>query len=289
MSATLKSRIEKVIPILEKNVDLKEKTEVELTSILQHMGVDDSDIGIQILEAATTTFEDFEKAFISTSSNKCPTARLKFIWEMLKCNDPTKQKDDSSISDLTKILKPIGQWQDLELLEQYGKQCPDSITEELEKRSKKRFTIIFNDDGSVDAENSLYMLRKARVQETPSTFLIKNEMKQVYRVSDFPMDIFYECPIHSNILLVDGYCEECGTKWDITDKNKNVFIRFLISEVNDIRPYKKMAFEDLKAEFPKVFLKFKSLQEEDKLPSLKRKLSKTRDGDPFRVVNHKTF
>jgi hypothetical protein len=101
----------------------------------------------------------------------------------------------------------------------------------------------------------------------------------------------YECPIHSNVLLLNGYCEECGMEWKNIDDNKEkyVFLR-LVSETTKIEPvalrmYIQQGFDELVKLFPKVLLTYNALKEEERLPTLKRRLSKNKQGDPFRVVH----
>jgi len=263
----------------------------KIEQILKTIGITDDELGIKILEAETTNFDMFFNNIDPIS--EIPIARLKIAWEILKGNDPfTKKEEKPVINNAVQQTKPIGQWSDLELLESYGYDCPLEIEEHLNKITKGRPAIIFDKEGRVDVEKSLYMVRKARHQETPSTFIIRQEMHKVYRVGEWPLEVFFECPIHSHILLMDGYCDECGMKWNVDDYEKNSFLR-LISEREsevDIRLYKKMDMNELIENFPKTFLKFKDLKDEGKLPSLKRKLSKTHDTDPFRVIaTHKTY
>jgi hypothetical protein len=218
-----------------------------------------------------------------------PTPRLRLAWEVIKSE---KTESELSIADLIKSNRPIGQWSDLELLEKYGENCSTEILDELEKRSKGRYCVIFTEDGRVDTENSLYMIRAARNQETSPTFIVKStgESKEVLRVGEFPKTFLYECPVHSNILLVNGYCEKCDCLWDVDDEtSKNVMIRLITDEVSDIRPYRNKSFEELKKEFPKVFLHYKELKELNQLPVMKRKLSERQLGDPFRVTSHRTI
>lgn len=285
------SRIEAALKILKIEKD-------ELDKILFEMGIDEPDIGIEILDAPTTVFEYFESAAKNILNRKegavipIATPRLKLAWSILQ---PTKQEEKAQVAStelsvLAKSLRPVGQWSDLELLEVYGKECPTEVEEQLKKRSKGRFCIIFLDDGTVDTENSLYMLRKARYQETPSTFEIQKTMKQLFKIGEFPLEVFYECPIHSNVLLVDGYCEECGITHDTNNTKRLALLRLISTESPDpARTYRELPFEQLSKEFPKIFLRFKELEAEDKLPSLKRRISKGRDSDPFRTVQHKTY
>lgn len=298
-TSVLQSRVEKASEILTaKDYDFSSVVQ-KISKTLDLIGIDDSDLGVKILEAETTVFDDFQKSLldsgpVTTKSNitvpspEFTIARLKIAWEILKGNNPFEKKEEKKdLSSNLVIPKPIGQWSDLELLEAYGRNCPIDVEEQLRRQTRGRYAIIFTKDGEVDVERSLYMVRMARNQKTPATFTIQNEICKVFRIGEFPMDVFYECPIHSDILLVDGYCHECGKKWETDPNNyeRNVFLR-LISEKEDVnmRIYRTKDFDYLKSDFPKIFMEFEELKEEGKLPSLKRKLSKSREGDPFRVT-----
>lgn len=299
--STLKTRVEKASEILTvKNLD-PDCIKTSLEKTLEQMGIDDDAMGLKILEADTIAYEDFDQEFskqanfqtkdskltVPVSSSPIPVARMKIAWEILKGKDPFVKGINKDLSQ-----KQIGQWSDLELLQQYGKDCPLDVQEQLTKRTNGRHSIIFNDDGSVDAENSLFLVRRARHQETRDTFLVNDTIKQVYRVGEFPMDVMFECPVHVGTLLAGDYCGDCGKKWDTNDHERNVFIRLITEEEDDIdmRIYRNKSFEELKADFPKVFIHFNELKEEDRLPSLKRKVSKPKDSDPFRVVSsHRTY
>lgn len=303
----LNDRIQKASEILKTKDLSSENLQRQIQKTLERIGVDDSDIGQKILEAETTEFEDFEKAFfdgqglekgqppliVPVSPTTFPKARLKAAWEILKGNDPFKKKSELKINGtgeelkLAEVLKPVENYSDLELLQKYGKECPPRVEEELQKRTHNRPCIIFEEDtGKVDIENSLYMVRKAHRQDTPKTYMIRGELKVLYPIGFFPADVFYECPVHSNVLLVDGYCEECSQVWDTNEYEKNAFLRLITEQEDiDVRIYKGKSFADLKKDFPKIYLKFNELKEEGKLPSLKRRLSKAKEGDPFRVVH----
>jgi hypothetical protein len=323
MSATLKSRITDAAVVLQPY--LKDKASFWITAALEDIGVDKSELGFKILEADSTTVADFILALRSlTEGSKekvtdclaVPEPRARAAWLILKGCDPFKQKE-LSISDCTasttaigidgkmslshiaaaslmEQLKPIGQWSDGDLLKSYSKNCPMSIEEELLKRSRGRPTIIFNDDGTVEVDSSITLLRQARHCSTPSTFIVNGKLRQVYKIGDFPMDVVYECPVHSGILLLNGYCEECGLEWANVESNKDkyAFLR-LVAERMKIEPvalrmYMQHSFDELTKLFPKILLVYNELKEEDRLPTLKRRMSKNKEGDPFRVV-HTTY
>jgi hypothetical protein len=280
--------------------------------VLDKVGViDKSELSIKLLESQIT-IADFNEAF-SRILTKCfypvPAARVRVILSILQGKDPFKQSEWQITNDSPNITaspdamtfkllldtmqqnKPIGQLSDLELISKYGKDCSSEVECELLKRSKGRPCIIFKNDDTVDTDNSLILLRKARHQETPSTYAVDSGIKSVYKVGDFPMNVLYECPIHSHILLVDGYCEECGIKWlDFeVNRSKHIFLRMMsesakIDPIN-LRAYLQQSFEQLTQLYPKVYMKFVELYEEDKLPTLKRRLSKAKNGDPFRVIH----
>lgn len=291
----LESRIEKsteaISPYISNVQTASEICKTTIQEALTKLGVTDSQIGIDMLTSNIISFDEFEmiltELLIPFPKKEIPKPRIKYAWSLLTAKVCIPTTTDLPVWTQQ---KPIGQWSDLELLNLYNKECPPDVEDELNKRARGRYTIIFNNDGTVDVENSLYMIRKARTQEMPSTFMIKDQICQLYHIGEFPMDVLFECPVHSNILLVDGYCEECGRKWDTNQYDKNVFFRLITqSEKVDLRLYKDQNLEQLQGNFPKVFLQYKELKDEGRLPSLKRKLSKTRQGDPFRVSTHKVY
>lgn len=299
--STFKERVSEAASIFSPYC--KSPEEIILSALFE-IGIDDSEIGLKILEAPSTVADDFNAALVKLNIN-VPLPRVKAVWIMLKGQDPFKQKEvdvdmtihtPTLVEEIVKRLekqKPIGQWSDQELLQNYGQDCPLQVEEELAKRSKSRPCIAFL-HGKIHVETSLELLRQARHVNTPTTYYVGCETVKVYKVGDFPMSMFYECPVHSHVLLVNGYCEECGLvfkDYDV-DKEKYIFLRF-ISEIERIQPvalraYLDTTFEELKKMFPKVALRFSDLKEEGRLPTMKRRLSSAKEGDPFRVV-HKQY
>lgn len=263
-----------------------------LKTTLSNLGVDDSDVGLSVLEFIE--FDDFAQELRKNSESVPPIPRLKLLWSIFKSSH-TKAEEfvSSGLTELIKTIKPMAQWSNVELTEKYGKDGPIQVHEELAKRVRNRFAIIFNEDESVDIENSLSMIKTAQYRDTPQVYALKGgDLREVYRVGEFPMQVLYECPLHSDVLLLDGYCEECCDRWDTTDSDKNAMLRLITENEKgiDIPQYRDKSMEELKKRFPKVYLLHKSLKEEDGLPRLKRKISKPKNGDPFRVVGtHKSY
>jgi hypothetical protein len=297
-STVLSSRISKAANILDSYV-LKSRWddgESFLRAVLADLGLGvncgaEDEACLRLLE-----LEDFTDALnaLATETLPIPKLRLKLIFNTIKgieqTTPETQVKQESNLETLIKTMKPISQCSNQELLEAYNKECPSSIQEELAKRSKGRYAIIFKEDGFLDIENSLYMLKKCNFQDTPATFKLKSgDVREVYRVGDFPMQVFYECPLHSHTLLLGGYCEECGNYWDTDNNERNVFFRLLGRhkkiEAHEVSlTYKDMEISKLISLFPKVHLEYKRLAEEGNLPNLKRRISGPKSGDPFRVI-----
>lgn len=315
--STLNSRIleaAKVISNYFPNKDIKNAEDV-LNNVILSLGIDDTEIGLKVFNEITvdefincfkTIYRKIDNVFVKNTtsiskfdSNIVPEPRLKIVWRILKNDNVFEQKemtlphnDLSIITEILKQNKPIGQWSDTELLKQYGKDCTVQIEEELKTRSHGRPCIVFNEfDETIDIESSLLLLRQSRRLDTPSVFSVKDLIRKVYKIGDFPMNILYECPIHSNILLSGDFCEECGLKWENFEANKDKFVLLrLISQTTKIEPstlrsYLTMSFNEISNLYPKILLHFNDLKEEEKLPTLKRRLSNTKSGDPFRSVH----
>jgi len=291
MSALLDARISKSFEAL--SPILSKKDPEILRDMVKQLGITDDDVGMKILDEMTT-FEDFKRVLVSpgvllTSAEP----RMKVAFAYLQGIDPfarEKPTAPGSLAEAYLMNRPIGQWSDEELIKKYGKECPADIENELASRTKNRPCIIFNDDGAVNVEVSLKLVRMARRQDTPKTFAVNGEVRIVYATGEFPLDIFYECPVHSSVLLVDGYCEECGTVWDdpAGNRNKNAFIRLIPKQGLDPARIQELAVKslpELAKLYPKIWRQYQELKEEDNLPSLKRHISKTKSGDPFNAVH----
>lgn len=306
----LSLRIAKAAKALSAQYDVTKEWEDILGKALTNLGVEDHEVGIDVLEGDYITFEEFEAELTRcldslleyTEHNPKselavpdlpPIPRIRLAWSLLKGTAKKTESPPSGLSELIKTVKPMGQWTNVELLEKYSKEGSLQVHEELAKRSKNRFVIIFNDDETVNAEVSLDLIRRAREQDTPQVYKLRTgELREVYRVGDFPMQVFYECPTHRDVLLLDGYCEECCDHWDVSDTERNTLLRLIVENEKgiDIYQYREKSLEELKKRFPKTYLLHKSLKEEDNLPRLKRKISKPKSGDPFRVVGtHRVF
>lgn len=291
-SSSLSSKVLQITNILDEYFITKDRDKCKdlIEEILTFLGIDATSHGEECLKLLD--YDDFSNAFTSKVSSTdiypIPKLRLKLMFNILTQGLGVEVSKDP-ISHVIKNMRPYSQWSNLELLEVYNKDSVSAIQEELTKRSKSRYVIVFNDDGSIDIETSLFLLKKANYQDTPSCYKLKSgDIKEVYRIGDFPMQIFYECPMHSDTILLDGYCEECGNYWDVLDTERNAFFRLLANhkkiDSHHIPMYKDMEFSKFIASFPKIYVEYMRLSVENKLPNLKRRLSSPNKGDPFRII-----
>jgi len=226
------------------------------------------------------------------------TARHRLAWDILigKQKSAKPQSEESEIIQLLKDQRPVGQWKDQELLEAYHQDCDPEVERTLKKKASGAPVIIFEneDEGIVDIESSLKCLRMSRRRERmPDTMRFYGRLKRIYRVGEFPAMVLYQCPLHSDVILYDGYCDRDDVDWSNVDYEAMQFARLVKnanehptrhSEVVRFVGIAEEGVEALKNEFPKIGLKFDEFRREDSLPNLKQRHSGACDSaDPVRA------
>ena len=268
--------------------------EVVIKSALEEMGIDDSEDGLDTLYSDYVEFSDFNEA-MNASGRKIPKPRLKLVWGILKDNKEKEKesKPEEPTNNGLWVQKPVGQWGDYELLEKYEKNGENDVIKELAKRTNgKRCIILDKTKQKANVEASIFLVREARQHiEVPRTYKVGDEIVNVYKVGEFPEEFYYECPIHSRTLLVNGYCDNCGLDYNVDEYEKNVFLRLISknTQINDMLPYIDLTLEQLKKKFPKICLIYKDLEEDENLPTLKRKPFNVKKNDPFREDQNREF
>ena len=281
-------------------------TVIELWVFLNALGIENSAEGQMLLEAETTQEGDARAVMVEGKGlpkvmekvpNLVKIARFKAGWASLKegKGETSPKSCGSDMASLIDTIKRIEQRSNEELLEMYKPEATE-VFPELRKRTNDRPCIIFTETGAVDQKNSLKLLRTAHRQETPTTFMVEGNLVRVYRVDEFPMEYFEECPLHSEIILAEGHCEKCENSWDGITSEDRVIVRVARDmDMIDLSPVKVYELIDrIKKEGAKFLLKvgktgiqYRELKELGRLPVLRRKASKTDKSDPFFV--HKTY
>jgi hypothetical protein len=282
---------------------------------LSKLGIYNDDDSNVLLMSPDCTEGDARHVFCENGEPNLPVVRFKKVWSILKSGAPVaavkataEEKDEAAIdfgqlaADLKTgfgAMKPIGQWTDAELMAKYAPDCPDEISDELNKRAKGRPFVVFADEVecTVDVEASLRLLKEARKRETPIHYKAGDALKRLFRAGDFPTQVYFECPLHKGVLLLDGYCDECGHTWEGVDYDVRQFVRVIADngEAPESGPSirqliaaarqcgRERGYAAITEDYPKVWAVFQELAAEDKLPSLKSRTasSEARKADPF--------
>lgn len=275
--------------------------EEDLTSILDDLGVVvEDDDAIQILESSL----DMQETRDGLLKKGVKPARLNAGWMILlgrefpyKPSGPTLSNPGTDgLVELIKSQRPATQWKNEELLEAYNEDCPEDVISELTRRAKDEPVIVFKDDNSVDVEASLSLLKRVRSGlKVTDVYIVKNpdgtqNVARTCRVNEWPMRQVEECPVHSDVILADGFCERCQATWKSIPEPVRQAVR-IASDLNFVG--KGMAIHSLIEELeqkgsevlfkiPKVKLAFEDMKADGDLPKLKRRLSKDKkNADPF--------
>ncbi len=282
---------------VEKAAQVMKITPAELLKHLADLGIEPDADGLALLEASTTQENDARRVMVEGKAPQVKVARFKAGWAILK-NSSEKAEQSNETSDLIKALKPTDQYSDRELIEQYNAECSSKIVDELRKRSNSRPFVVFQNDGATNVIATQELLRLARRQETPSTYIDnKGGLVKVCQLGEFPMTYVEECPLHG-IILAGNYCEKCGDIWDSIKEEDRVIIKVANNGNNELVNRGAVAIHELiekvrkeGAQFllstPSVRAKYDELKLDDKLPKLRRRMSQSMGvADPF---HHRVF
>ena len=308
------SRIEKASEIL--------KVDTSTIKIpLETIGISDDGLGIQLLEAETTTEDMLKKVITEHSASVLPLARLSAAICILRGQDPFLKKNQpeniTSTDALLKNMIPLAQRKDRDLLESFILEEDSFIQEELHKRACGKPFIVMGNNNEISLDISLELLKKARKGENiPNIIPIGG-----YRISRalvFPIQKFRkenrvqeESPLIPNQALFDGYCEVTDEDFKTIEIEARQFMRLVVDYTNSSE-FKNSKFhsfnlksfsdrkalmvsasngiEDLRRTWPSVALIFDDKKEMGTLPSLKivnpivRKKS-----DPFHQNGNTTY
>jgi len=238
------------------------------------------------------------RVFCENGEPNLPVVRFKAVWRVLK--DVPEAIEVSDVPDATvEALKEMvranrfhSQWSDRELLAAYTPDAPAELVEALNRRANGRAFIIFVDEKEnvLDIEASLRLLREARRRETPVHFKVADCLKRLYRAGEFPSLVHLECPFHSGVLLMDGYCDECGHSWEGVSYEVMQFARMVRDAgeapksspgVRQFIHHAMGGLQTLRRDYPKVGVSYEEAEVDCQLPSLRRRQSERRVSDPM--------
>jgi hypothetical protein len=290
--------------------DAQTRAEAYIWDRLAKLGLFNDEDSEELLAAPECTEGDARHVFCENGEPNLPVVRFKRLWFLMKSGCEAAEVAQEGVSGIASIaanlkagldsMKPLGQWTDAELMAKYGFDCDDSIIEELSRRSKGRPFVMFTNEteGTVDVEASLRLLKEGRKRETPVQYKMGDILRRLFCAGDFPSQVFYECPIHKGVLLLDGYCDECGHTWEGVSYKVRQFVRVITNNgeapesspsIRQLIATARSCFKDeldpLALDYPKSFGVFRGLEDEDKLPSLKSRTASSsapsKSADPF--------
>jgi hypothetical protein len=317
--ASFSARISKSAEILGVTPDL-------VSTVLEDEGLKDDSGSLAVLDASTTTIDDLVKILSNLQLIKISMLKFKAAASCLKGEGFEKVPEAPAIApsisnnfvDAMKVLRPIQQWNDRELLEKYNQDKDPEVEQELHKRSSGRNFIVLSASSEqgkevIDIENSLELLKQARKRVTPSFLPIGDQgiVRPIYPILSLNMDdrIVEICPL-CNETLFKGYCSHCEISLGSPGTNgigsvgigyeERAYMRlvresgkFIVDSYADRKALYASAtkgLEDLKKTWPSIIKKFEELKMTNSLPKLRIVASRPDTvKDPFFADGNRTF
>jgi hypothetical protein len=311
----------------------------KILEVLEDEGIENNANGLEILNSPTTTVEDLSDILMGGSSSmdehnviyhlgkiikKLPAKTAAGILKNVNAqSNPINVTNvsnslTSDITELAQALKPIKQWDDRSLLENYVLARSSEIEVELDDRAKHNKFIVLKDPinknmkkyepgtEEIDVETSLRLLKDARKRVVPGIIPLKGSdgFAVVYRITELNAQdrIIEVCPFCDEILW-EGYCERCQTNFTEVGKDELAYIRLITEFCKDRKDIigssdrkaiwvsALKGLEDLYKTWPGVIERFQELKATDSLPKLKKskQLPSVKPADPFGVSGNRTY
>lgn len=201
-----------------------------------------------------------------------------------------------AIIKLVNDIRPLANWSDREVLQAYVDSPTEDLEAQLMVRSKGRRFVITNPPGSdsIDIEQSLNMLKRARKEELPEFYRTADgSVVYIYRINELNRKsrTRHICPVCNGILFED-HCGHCDIHFGGFAKRQRQFISFALTNESNIKNVDtfielvKSGVNVALQRYPSLAKKFNDAEMDDVLPKLtkvERPSSGTSYGDPFKV------
>lgn len=285
-SQELSSRIRAFSDAISCEEELVRKILAELIEL------DKPDQALTILDSEDClTFGDLAKHFVQPGFCKVAVLRLgmKHLRGQTELIQKTAEPSETlagagiaelaaAVSDMAKSNRPIENWTDKELLDQYDESNP-KVIKELSARAHGRHCIVFKDNSEtmVNADASLELLKLAKKQSTPDRWRINGVLVAVKRPGVFTPRALDESPFYSNVALVNNYCSQSDTDWTgVSTKNRilaRIHVQLVEKTALSQRELKSICADARKESFEQDYasasLIYNELERQDKLPKMK--------------------
>lgn len=262
-------------------------SEDDARAALSPLGVDgQSEQSLAILEDPISglTTQDLFEAFVDTKMTQ--KTKLRFASRHLRgtslvseTTDPTSALADA-VKEMAASTRPMSAWKDRELLEALDEGATE-VAKNLQTRTKSRPCIVFNDNQSVDIEESLLLVKTARKQPTQKEHRhsVTGRLVRVFRAGEFIAKPLDESPFFPRVALVNNYCSQSDTDWTGIPHEVRVLVRIYtqycetkalsMREMRQVLADAKKGMEHFRDEYGRAVLKYDELAAQDKLPKLK--------------------
>lgn len=293
MNSILNSKIESAASVISSKFNSKDEAVSWISKKLSELGIYNDDESLDILLSNDTKEGDARKVFCENSlmETNIPIARFRRVWSILK-EGQTTEPATKDIESLIDSLKPACKLNDIELLERYGMDCGSEVEEELRKRSKDGYFVVFEPDNkTINKELTLTLLKQSKMMELPKIYSDGKKTYVIYKVGEYPEQIYDICPI-TGCILINQYSEKLGINWNLPLEAKQFIwvatqqgIEFSALSVRELsKVYSEDGIEGLKGLYPKVAVAYQELQLTGSLPSLKTtNRNQKRKSDPLNV------
>ena len=275
MSAT--SLNSTVVSRIKSAAELLGCSQEDLTQRLEKYGIKETDVGLRLLNASTTTREDLMGAISTLGS----TIAVKAAADILKgsedknlgfysysvptvflngsegtgtvtggatsANISVSQPNTDAFVKYLRDSRPIQQLKDRELLELYIAERDYEVEQELHRRARYQHFIILqngkHEPGKevIDVEASMDLLKSSRRRTNPAMIPMGDTVVPVYRITELnPEGRLVElCPICGDILY-KGYCEKCELNFQGVGDHERAYARLVV----DSGKFKKDSHSD---------------------------------------------
>jgi len=303
---------------VSKSAELLSVDPKDLAETLKKSGIEETPVGLALLNATTTTLEDIG-SIIQEGYPAAKKLQIKAVSAILKGDDPLSQPpvprqvealktEAQTLAEVLKANRPIEQWGDKELLERYAVDREYEVEQELHKRAKfQPFLLIApgtHEPGKevIDISASLDLLKSARKRTNPTMIPNGGTVVPVYRITELNLQdrIIDLCPM-CGAPLSRGYCESCQVNFSGVGEDERAYVALIAKsdkfELNSFSDRKAVhasavkGIDDLKVTWPSLMKTFDELKLTNSLPKIRiiENRPGTQVADPFFHDGNRAF
>jgi len=187
-----------------------------------------------------------------------------------------------------------------QLIESYDPREPDNnVGKILKSKADSKPFIVFQNDGSVNVDGSLVLLKEIREGHAPREhYPVEGVPHQVYSIGDRPNKLADVNPLYTGeALRPDGSCSQTSRSWSGVEREIRQIIFLARTQTKEIVLNSSMdahnildlavsdgALSKVRTRFPKAVIKLQELREVGNEPSLRMPIGKQvsqTSNDPF--------